>query len=61
VNSPFLTVYREVPHLLALCQVLEKDLNSLHVAIFRAHIWMALQEYIAESKQTGSFDGNNGV
>lgn len=57
----FLTVYSQVLHLLALCQILEQDLNSMHVAIFRAHIWMALQEHIAESKQASSSDGNNGV
>lgn len=59
--NSFVTVYCEVLHLLALSQVLEQDLNSLHVANFRAHIWMALQEHIAESKQTSSSDANNGV
>lgn len=56
-----LTVYCEVPHLFALQQVLEQDFNSLHVALLKAHIWMALREHIAESKQTSSFDGNNGA
>lgn len=44
------TKYCKVPHLFALQEVLEQDLNSGHVAIFRAHIWMAPQEHIAESR-----------
>lgn len=35
----------------ALQRVLEQDLNALHIAICRAHIWMALQEHIAGSRQ----------
>lgn len=55
------TVCCGVPRVPALQWVLEQDLNALHVAICRAHIWMALQEHIAGSKQTGSSEGNNGA